>query len=200
LTEDAKPAPIEAYGRSKLEAERLVLGARVDASIVRPSAVYGPHDKDFLAMFRLAARGLAIHPGNRDQWISIAHVDDVARGVALASTHPDAIGRTFFLANDEPVQWRSLFQATTRCAGRTLRADFEVPRWLVRAAASVGDAVSVATERASLFTSGKAALAAPPFWTCSADRIRRELGFTSTIPLDQGLAETYAWYRANRWL
>ena len=200
LTEDADPRPIEAYGRSKLEAERLVRDAGIGAVILRPAAVYGPHDKDFLAMFRLAARGFAVHPGNRAQWISIAHVDDVARGVALASTHPGAIGQTFFLANEDPIQWCDLFRAAARCAGRSLRADIELPRWLVRAAAGAGDVMSLATGRASLATSGKVALAAPPFWTCSSGKLRRELGISPQIPLERGLAETWAWYREHRWL
>jgi nucleoside-diphosphate-sugar epimerase len=200
IVEDTPPAPIEVYGQSKLDAERLLRDAGIPFCVVRPPAVYGPHDRDFLAMFRLAARGIAIHPGNRDQWMSIAHVDDVARGVALASIHPAAIGRTYFLANDQPIQWGDLFRAAAQSAQRTLRTDVEIPAWLVRVAAGVGDAVGVVTGRASLLTSGKVALTSPRFWTCSGDRIRRELGFTPEIALDRGLADTYAWYRTNRWL
>jgi nucleoside-diphosphate-sugar epimerase len=200
IVEDTPPAPIEAYGRSKLDAERLLRDSGISFCVIRPPAVYGPHDRDFLAMFRLAARGIAIHPGNRSHWISIAHVDDIARGVTLASSHPAALGRTYFLANDQPIQWGDLFQAAANSAQRTLRANVQLPAWLVRAAAGVGDAVSVVTGRASLLTSGKVALAVPRFWTCSGERIRRELGFTPTITLERGLAETYSWYRTNRWL
>ena len=201
VSEDAEPAPIEAYGRTKLAAERLVRDARdVSFVIVRPAAVYGPHDRDFLAMFRLAARGIAIHPGNRDQWISIVHVDDLARGVVLASTHSNAIGRTFFVSNDQPVQWRDLFQSAAESAGRQLRVDMEVPPWLVRAGAAAGDLVGHLTGRAGLLTSGKVALTAPRHWICSAARIRGELGFSVDVPLRQGLTDTYQWYRTHGWL
>ena len=164
VSEDMTPSPIEDYGRTKLEAEGLVRAAAdLPSVIVRPGAVYGPFDRDFLAMFRLAMRGVAIHAANRDQWISIAHADDVAAGVVLACTRPEAVGLTFFVANDEPVQWRDLFAVAAKGAGRRLRADIEVPAWLVRGGALVGDVVSRVTGRAPLLTSGKVALTAPAF-------------------------------------
>jgi nucleoside-diphosphate-sugar epimerase len=200
VSEDTAPAPIEAYGRSKLDAERLVERSGIPFVIVRPAGVYGPHDSDFFAMFRLASHGFAIHPANRDHWISIVHVDDLARGVELASTHANAIGRTYFVANSEPVQWRDLFRATALSARRHVRVDIEVPAWLVRAAATGGDVLSLLVRRASLLTSEKIALAAPRFWICSTERARWELGFTAAISLSDGLSDTYRWYRERNWL
>ncbi|MGH9888812.1 MAG: NAD-dependent epimerase/dehydratase family protein, partial [bacterium] len=93
-TESSPPTPREEYGRSKLEAERLVEAAvDLDPVILRPAAVYGPGDRDFLTMFRLARFGIALHPGNRDQWISIVHVDDVARAVVAAAADRRSAGR-----------------------------------------------------------------------------------------------------------
>lgn len=201
VSEDANPAPVESYGRSKLHAEQLIHEATdVPSVILRPAAVYGPYDRDFISMFRLARRGLAMHPANRDQWISIVHVDDVARSVLLASTRREAIGGTFFVANDRPMQWRDLFHEAALVTGRQIRTDIEVPAWLVRAGALAGDVVARITGRAGLLTSGKVALAQPPYWVCSAERIRRTLGFAPLTNLQDGLAETYRWYLAQGWL
>jgi nucleoside-diphosphate-sugar epimerase len=201
VSEDTPPFPIDAYGQSKLDAERVVQRAFGESLvIVRPAAVYGPHDRDFLAMFRLSRHGLAVHAANREQWISIVHVDDLSRGVVLASTMSDAIGRTFFMANEQPVQWRDLFRLAAEAAGKTLRADVEVPRWLVRTGAAAGDLMTRLTGKAGLLTSGKVALTAPRYWICSSARIREELGFAATIPLAQGILDTYRWYRTHGWL
>ena len=200
VSEDTEPAPFEAYGRSKLDAERLVRDADVPFVIVRPAAVYGPHDRDFVPMFRLARRGVALHPGNRDQWMSIVHVDDLARGVMLASSRPEAVGETFFVANEQPVQWRDLFHEAALSTGRRIRADVEFPAWLVRSGAKAGDVVSRITGRAGLLTSGKIALTKPRYWVCSAERIRRALGFAPLTGLRDGLAETYRWYLEHGWL
>ncbi|HEY9228931.1 MAG TPA: NAD-dependent epimerase/dehydratase family protein [Gemmatimonadaceae bacterium] len=201
ITEDHPPAPHEAYGRSKLEAERLVETATdLDPVIVRPAAVYGPGDKDFLTMFQLARLGIAIHPGNRDQWISIVHVDDLVRCIVAAATEAKSVGRTYFLSNDDPVQWRQLFRDAAMCARRSLAVDLELPSILVRFAAGIGDVAARLTGTAGLVTTEKLALSEPRYWICSSERAKREVGFAPQIDLGRGLRETYEWYRANHWL
>jgi nucleoside-diphosphate-sugar epimerase len=201
VDETTPPAPVEEYGRTKLAAERVVRDSTgIPTTIVRPAAVYGPHDRDFLALFRLAARGVAIHPGNRNQWISIIHVADLVDGVFRAATDTRAVGRTFFLANDEPVQWGELFRGVAACAGRTLAIDLEIPEALVDAGASLGALASRLTGHAALLTTDKVALSKPLFWICSSARARVALNFLPKLNLRDGLCETYHWYRENHWL
>jgi nucleoside-diphosphate-sugar epimerase len=194
------PHPIEAYGQSKLDAEHLVRASTLPWVIVRPAAVYGPRDRDFLALFRLAARGVAIHAGNREQWISIIHVDDVTRAVICVSHDAAAVSEVFFLANREPVQWGALYRDVTQCAGKAMRVDLQVPAPLVTAAAMVGDVAARITGHAGLLTSGKAALARPPFWVCSPAHVGSLLSFFPSVQLQRGLCDTYHWYRENGWL
>ena len=201
VTEDMSPSPVEPYGRSKLDAENLVRNSKgISGVIVRPAAVYGPADRDFLSLFRLARWGVAIHPGNREQWISIVHVDDVAQGILRAATEPTAVGGTFFLANRAPVQWADLFRISADAAGRKLAIDVEIPHWLVGLGADAGDLIARVSGHAGLLTTGKAALAKPRFWICSAERAERELRFAPNVPLQEGIAKTYQWYRTNGWL
>ncbi len=201
VTEATVAEPVEAYGRSKLDAEQLVRsGSRAPFVIVRPAAVYGPGDRDFLAVHRLAQRGIAIHPGTRDQWISVVHVDDVASGILAASTADRAVGETFFFANEQPVQWRNIFRTVAGCAGRSLTVDLAVPRGLVAVGAVAGDVFARLTGRTPLLTSGKLALSTPPFWVCASDHARATIGFSTPTALQDGLCATYHWYRANGWL
>jgi len=186
LDENSPPAPIEAYGRSKLEAEQVVREFhRVSSVILRPAAVYGPNDKDFAVMFALARKRIAIHPGNRSQWISIVHVNDLIDAIARAAVQPAAVGKTYFVSNDEPVQWADLFRIA---AGGSLRVDLEMPRALVSLGALFGDAVARVTGRASLLTTEKIRLARPAFWICSNELMREELGWIPRISIEQGLA------------
>lgn len=200
-TEQTPPAPHEEYGRSKLEAERLVSAAAdLDPVILRPSAVYGPGDRDFLTMFRLARFGIALHPGNREHWISIVHVEDLAIAIVTAASERCSVGRTYFLANDEPVQWQQLFRDTARCADRKLAVDVEVPAALVRFAAEIGDVAARVTGSAGLLTTEKVALGTARYWICSNGLARREMGFAPRVDLYRGLYETYQWYLAHNWL
>lgn len=198
VTEADAPAPVEAYGRSKLAAEQAARDAAPGiVTIVRPAAVYGPADRDFLSLFRLARLGLALHPGNRDQMISIIHVSDVVDAILCAATSPAAANAVYFLANDDAVTWDDCFRLAAQSAGRSLAVDVEVPRAFVSLAALIGDLLGRLTGRPPLFCSHKVALAAPRYWICSNELAKRELGFTPRISLEQGFTDTYTWYLEN---
>ena len=89
--EEDPPTPIEHYGQSKLEAERVVEeeSAGVPWTIVRPSGVYGPGDVDYFNLFKSAMRGWNVYFGNRDRCMSLIYVDDCVRGILEAAQHED---------------------------------------------------------------------------------------------------------------
>jgi len=190
IDETTTPAPIEAYGQSKLDAESLVRAAAgLEPVIVRPVSVYGPGDRDFPTVFALARRGIAIHPANREQWISIIHVRDLVEGMLRAATYPQAAGRTYFLAGDEPVQWDTIFRTCAAMANRRLWLDIELPRSVIAFAAHAGDIAARLTGHAGLITTEKVKMAYPRFWVCSNARAKRELGFEPLVSLEDGLRE-----------
>jgi nucleoside-diphosphate-sugar epimerase len=200
ITEATPAAPIEAYGKSKLDAEDVLRRSGIPFTILRPAAVYGPGDADFLELFRLARRGLAIHAANRLQWFSIVHVSDLVDAVVNATRMDGAAGRVYCLGNEDPVQWAELFPLAAKCAERDLRLDIELPAWVVDLGARIGDGVAKVTGRASLVTTGKVALAKPKAWVCSNALARKELALADEIPLERGFCETYSWYREHGWL
>jgi nucleoside-diphosphate-sugar epimerase len=201
IDEDDVPRPIEPYGRSKLEAERIVesFSDRVATTIVRPCSVFGPWDRDFFALFRMASRGFIVYPGIANQWISVLYVDDAIDGMLAAAGSREALGRKYFLASETPVQWRTLGQCVADVAQRQLR-HVDLPQPVVAAAAFAGELFGRLTRRAPLATRSKAALAAPRYWVCSASRARQELGFAPSHSLPEAVRATYYWYRQSGWL
>ena len=196
VREDDPPRPIEGYGRSKLEAEhaaRLHEGS-LPITIVRPAAVYGPRDRDFLRAFRLATRAVALHAVPRDHVFSIVHVADAVHALMLAAENPVAMGRTYFVANERPISWRELYAEMARAAGVTPARELQIPLPILTFAGIAGDAVGALTGWHSLANRHKTRLARPPWWLCDATRARDELGWRSSIPLQQGIRETYLWY------
>jgi nucleoside-diphosphate-sugar epimerase len=202
VREDDPPKPIEGYGRSKLEAETAArpYEGRLPVSIVRPAAVYGPRDRDFLRVFRLAARAVAIHAVPRDNAFSIVHVRDLVEGILLAAERPEAVGRTYFLANEEGVTWRALYAAIASAASATPAIDVQLPLGVIAVAGLAGDAVSALTGWHSLANGNKTRMARPRWWLCDAARARAELGWHETIGLQEGVRDTYLWYVNARWM
>lgn len=195
--EDDEPAPVSAYGRSKLAAERVVRNPEIRHSIVRPPTVYGPRDTDVLEAFRLARRGLALRIASESQRISIVHVGDLVRGLVAAADGPS--GGTYFITDGVPHAWREVVDGIGRAVGRVPRV-IPVPRPVAVAAASIGRAWSALSGRKPLLTPDRVAEMTQEDWSCDDSRARRELGYVSTIPLDRGLAETAQWYRSVGWL
>ena len=83
---DAKPAPVTAYGRTKLLGERAVLDAMPEALVVRTSWVFGPGKNFVLAILRQAAlrrRGEVSGPLTvvDDQRGCPTYADDLAEGL-----------------------------------------------------------------------------------------------------------------------
>lgn len=201
VRETDRPLPIEAYGRSKLQAEQAVTRYRelLPITVVRPSSVYGPGDRDFLNVFRQERHRVALRAVPRDHLMSLVHVEDLVRALLLAAERAEAIGRTYFIAGEEPVSWGELYDAIDDVMGRRPVA-IPLPPILLRVAARGGDLVSAVTGRASIVNRNKAALARPRWWLCDASRAREELGWHEEVPLLDGLRATYNWYVEARWL
>ena len=201
VTEDDPPQPFEAYGRSKLEAETVVRehGSGVPWTIVRPGAVYGPGDRDFLPVFQQVAHGVGVYPGRRDARLSIVYLDDLVDALIRVGATPAAAERTYFVAT-ESVSWRDVYRAVSRAARRPLDIELDVPRWILEAAGQAGDVLARLTGRTMLVNAHKVALGGPRWWLCDATRAREELGFTSRVALSDGMKRTFEWYKAKGWL
>jgi nucleoside-diphosphate-sugar epimerase len=201
VRESDRPVPVEAYGRSKLQAEQAVTRYRdaLPITIVRPSSVYGPGDRDFLNVFRQERHRVAVRVVPRDHALSLVYVDDLVRALLLAAERTAAVGRTYFIADEQPVTWGELYDAIDSVLGHEPIA-LPMPPPLLRLAARGGDLVSAVTGRATIVNRNKATLARQRWWLCNSARARDDLGWRAEVPLLDGLRVTYNWYVDARWL
>lgn len=201
LDESEPERPLTAYGRSKLEAERLVTAAasRMPISVIRPPAVYGPRDRDTLEMFRWVRYGISPAIGGPDKSLSLIHVHDLADAIRAAAYDPRAVGRVYYAADPAPHPFSELMSIIARVVGRRpVRVHF--PRWLLFTVAGAVEAISFFGPKPAVLSIDKARDMSQDHWVCSPRRISEELGIRSSTPLEQGLRDTYAWYRQNSWL
>jgi nucleoside-diphosphate-sugar epimerase len=197
--EVATPHPITAYGRSKLDAEtHLRAAARVPWTILRPSAIYGPRDRGFLQLFRLASHGRALLVAPPDTAFTLIHADDAARAVLTAADHAGAIGETFFVGHREPQTADAILRDLSRIFGHPY-APRRIPMFALRAAAAAGDVAWRLGIEPAIDSSRLAELNAGGF-VCAVDRASDRIGFTAVTPLPAGLASTLEWYRQQGWV
>ncbi len=199
LAEDAPLRPVEPYGVSKAEAERIALAFadRLPVAVARPPRIVGPGDRENLLFFRIAARGLALDLGDRP--LSFIDVDDCARGLLLLADRPEARGEAFFLASEERTTALALMTEAARALGvRAHRVPLPAP--LLRGVARVNDALSSATGRRLPVSRKLAAQVLAPGWACDPAKARARLGFEARTSLRESVSRSAAWYLAERWL
>jgi len=200
-TERAPRNPIEFYGQSKLEAERVVetLGESIPWTIIRPSGVYGPGDVDYLNLFREIERGRNVYFGNRRRWFSCVYVDDLVEAILLATAHPNAAGNGFFICDNAPVTWESFQNAMIDVSGKRVRT-IDLPEFFVTLGAVGGELATLVDKKPRLFNRQKAKMGAAEAWLCRSDFVRESLGWASSVSLVDGIRRTFEWYRREKWI
>jgi nucleoside-diphosphate-sugar epimerase len=199
VNEDSETRPVTHYGKSKLEAERIVRSLLPQAVIVRPPVVYGPRDTGVFPFLKSISRGVELQIAGGERWFSAIYVRDLVDGILAASNSPQAIGRTYFLSHAEPVNWTHLGDAAARLVSRR-RLVLRVP---VSAAYGIGylaELWSALTRKPGMVSREKINEATCPRWVCDSRRAAAELGFEAKTSLDAGLAETLAWYKEAGWV
>ena len=201
LTETSPRRPVEHYGQSKLEAERVVeaMGDRLAWTIVRPPTVYGPGEVDLFTLFQSVSRGVSLFFGNRDKRTSAVYVDDLIDGMVTAVQSEQTRGKGYFLCDGVGYTWGEIQAKIVQARGRRT-FDVNLPRFLVPAAGLAGELVTAVDKKPRLFNRQKAIMDAQEAWLCSHAAAARDFGYQPRVALAEGIARAYRWYRDNGWL
>ena len=221
VSDTALPAPVSAYGWSKVLTEQIlgrVLGDRMVT--LRPPIIYGSGDKGLLPVFKGVMRGVAVSPGfGREFSVSAIHARDMGQAV-LCACRPEAQG--VYHVSDGQTHTMSEFcrgmgaaidAALTRQPRKVRVIHMPLPVMALTAALSsafgtTADALlshlpaafGGRLNRAPNWNLDKYREARQVGWLCDGSRIGRELGFTPCMSLEAGMAEAVEGYRREGWL
>ncbi len=119
ITETDVPAPTDAYGRSKREAERLIEASGAPFTILRPAVVYGPGVKGNIAsLATLAKTPMPLPFANLDNRRSLLALKNFIAAVSLVLRVERAANETFLVADAEPISVANLVSAMREGLGR----------------------------------------------------------------------------------
>ncbi|MFM9976164.1 MAG: NAD-dependent epimerase/dehydratase family protein [Beijerinckiaceae bacterium] len=119
LTDDSIPAPTDAYGRSKLAAERGLAERDIDWIALRPVLVYGRGVKANMAfLMRLARLPLPLPLGGLTARRSVLALDNLASAVAFAMEPNCPPRRAYIVADREPVSVPEMISDLRKGLGR----------------------------------------------------------------------------------
>ncbi len=191
--------PVTDYGRSKRAAEDIVRGADLPWTIVRPAAVYGERDPEFLRLFKTVRLGVAPVFGEGTQELSFIHAGDLAAALIAAAVSAAAAGRTYYAAHPETVTSRDVALTAGRVMGSTPRI-VPLPGPVARGLLGVIGTAARLAGQATLLNADKANEFLAPAWTCSSAPLTRDTGWEAATDLETGFRRTVAWYRERGWL
>lgn len=180
--------PSTPYGVSKLEAEKLVLGARElhCPVVLRPALVYGAGSKGNLdALVRAARRGVLPRIEFPDNGRSMVHVEDVVQACILAASSQSACGKTYIVTDGLKYSTNQILEWINTALNT--RPKFAFPYTFVRFGARCGDILEKAGLPAPLTRDRLAKMSGSALY--SNQKICRELGFAPKWNLRQGIAQ-----------
>lgn len=133
-----KPAPVEAYGRSKWEAElalrEVAAKSGLEVCVLRPPLVYGPNAPgNFGRLVKLVRAGVPLPLGAVRNGRSLVALDNLVDLTCFCIRHPAAAGGTFNVADGRAVSTPELIRGIAGAMGRSARL-LPVPVGVLRVA------------------------------------------------------------------
>ena len=199
IREDVVPAPVTGYGRSKLLAEQQLKALpSLPLIVLRPTAVYGPRERDIFIMLRSIQRGIEPYIGRVEQQLSFVYVKDLV-DAAIQSLFCNGSHRKFNISDGGSYDQYELANLSKQILNKkTFR--FHLPYNIVKGLAFTMEKMSGWRGKTPVLNREKLHELTAINWQCSIEEAKTHLGFRPQYSLKQGLWETLQWYRLNKWL
>lgn len=199
--EDDSENPLELYGQSKLEAEKILREYfnAIPYTIISPSSVYGPWDVDFYNIFKMTRYGINIFAGNTNQVVSLVYVKDLVKAIIDASLSKKAEYQKYFICNDEPKSWEEIQNTIFNLVGKK-KIDITIPLTVLNALSYFSSIYSAISDKPILLNRNKVQLLKSDYWIISNQKAKNDFSFNCNYSLTEGIKETYNWYKEHNWL
>jgi len=194
--------PVSAYGRTKLLGEIAVQHSPLAACsvILRMPVIYGPRDPALVPFFQSARFRFAPLLNGGHNRISVVYVDDaVSAVIGTLISDADVVGNVYTPEDGKVHTWRDLLAAIENFIGGKALC-VHVPRLGYDAAALASEAFGKVFRRPVIFTRDKVREMSQDTWVCSADSLKRDLGWEAKVDITDGTRRTGQWYRDHEWI
>ena len=198
ITEKTLPQPVTAYGRSKLLAENQLASISIPTTILRPTAIYGPRDKDIFIMLKTISNGMDPYIGKIVQQLSFVHANDVALAAVQSLKIKNALGIYHITDGNSYNRYEFADIAKSILNRKTFR--FHLPMPLVKSLAFFLEKVNGWLNKPSVINREKLHELAAINWVCDINKANKDLNFIPKYNLQTGLEDTISWYKKNKWL
>lgn len=199
IRDTSEAQPVTAYGRSKLLAERYLMEMpELPLLGFRPTAVYGPRERDLFVLIKSISRGLDPYIGKFNQQLSFVYVKDLAK-IILESLSKDTSKR-FYNISDGQVYGRYALADTAKRVLEKKALRIHLPRGGVALLADWMDRFYARRQGTPILNKEKLNELTAVNWGCDISDIQKDLDYIPQYDLNSGLFDTIRWYQEQGWL
>lgn len=193
--------PISPYGQSKWMGEEFALAHSRDLPllILRPSAVYGPRDRDIYTLFKCVSKRVNPCLWGPAQHISLCYVEDLIQAIVMAAEAQTESGEIFFLSDGHSYRMEEIGDTFAQVMGIS-PIRLRLPKQIIFGIGFFSEYLSKLSKKPFLINKGKAKEMAQRNWTCDITKAKTVLGFHPRFSLFQGAQLTFDWYKKEKWL
>lgn len=192
--------PISLYGKSKLLAEHQIKKqSQKPYTIVRPAAVYGPGDKDFLQYFKLINKGISLSAGKQKKFLNLIFVEELVSLIDKCILNEKAFNRIFFATDGKIHSWISFIKTLKKVMQKKVK-HITIPEKVLLKTAQIVEITTHFQKRQPLLNPEKVNEMIQSFWLASNQQSINLLDFTTNSLLEKNLEKTYLWYQEKKWL
>ena len=191
----AREPQLSPYASSKRQGEEILArgAGTMFWAAFRPSAVYGPGDREMLPLFRWMARGIVPVLGSARNRFSLLYVDDLVEAILLWLERANRRAGIFELHDGRPsgYSWQDVIDIAAHLRSRpVLRVP--VPQVILKFVARLNVGAARMFNYPPMLTPGKVRELTHTDWICDNTALSKETGWTPRIDLKAGLPQTLA--------
>ena len=190
----AREPQLSDHAASKRQGERVFMekSGRIGGAIFRPSAVYGPGDRELMPTFRWMAKGVAPLLGSGNSRFSLLYIEDLVDAVLHWLDQGRDQGFTYELHDGHPAggySWHEVIHTVARLRGAPV-VRVRIPVVLAKLVAILNLAAARTIGYAPMLTPGKVRELCHSDWIGDNAALCRETGWSPQIQLAEGLRRT----------
>jgi len=190
--------PITDYGRSKLAAEALVKKSPFPYVTLRPTAVYGPREKDIFTLFTMVNKRILPLIGRQQQQLTFIYVKDLVQ-LIVNSLESEKMNQTYFVS-DGKIYGKEVLGRLIKKQLQKKVFEFTIPLGILKSIAYISQTVNGWRNKLSPLNLEKYQELKAQSWVCEVENTFEGLQYSPQYDLEKGVAETTKWYQQEGWI
>jgi nucleoside-diphosphate-sugar epimerase len=193
ITEVTPRQPVTGYGKSKKRAEEVLSKiSNLPLTVVRPTAIYGPREKDLLVLLKTIMGGLDLYIGRRPQKLTFIHGEDAATAIINAAVRPFDVSKSYNLTDGNTYSRYAIAEILEKYT-RKKAFRLHLPVALVKSVAGILELFYSFSEKYPVLYRERINEVTAESWDCDISLLKSDLDFNPKYNLESGLTQTLQW-------